>query len=237
MENPVGVVSHRNRGPTVCPSAWQALPGPRNRSGLNLPWSSQYLLLKYWASKLSHGSWEVRNCTSTYWKGGAEPFRGSDPPHVSPPSHQNLYESIKNEPFKIPEDDGNDLTHTFFNPDREGWLLKLGECVSARGKAWPTRNWAADAVAWAAGSMELSRSLFAWGSVATVQLNGPAIQPESFSLSFLKQHIQRGGSWLQCSVTSYGPLKLGLASQFLAKLGKGMYLGRKDRLLGNGRWI
>lgn len=40
---------------------------------------------------------------------------------------QNLYESIKNEPFKIPEDDGNDLTHTFFNPDREGWLLKLGQ--------------------------------------------------------------------------------------------------------------
>lgn len=43
------------------------------------------------------------------------------------PPLQNLYESIKNEPFKIPEDDGNDLTHTFFNPDREGWLLKLGE--------------------------------------------------------------------------------------------------------------
>ncbi|CAG00220.1 unnamed protein product, partial [Tetraodon nigroviridis] len=42
---------------------------------------------------------------------------------------RNLYESIKNEPFKIPEDDGNDLTHTFFNPDREGWLLKLGELV------------------------------------------------------------------------------------------------------------
>jgi hypothetical protein len=40
---------------------------------------------------------------------------------------QNLFDSIKNEPFKIPEDDGNDLTHTFFNPDREGWLLKLGE--------------------------------------------------------------------------------------------------------------
>ena len=44
---------------------------------------------------------------------------------ISPPL-QNLYDSIKNEPFKIPEDDGNDLTHTFFNPDREGWLLKLG---------------------------------------------------------------------------------------------------------------
>ena len=41
-------------------------------------------------------------------------------------SFQNLYDSIKSEPFKIPEDDGNDLTHTFFNPDREGWLLKLG---------------------------------------------------------------------------------------------------------------
>nr|XP_023691400.1 cytohesin-3-like isoform X3 [Paramormyrops kingsleyae] len=40
---------------------------------------------------------------------------------------RNLYESIKNEPFKIPEDDGNDLTHTFFNPDREGWLLKLAQ--------------------------------------------------------------------------------------------------------------
>uniref|UniRef100_A0A671XYZ6 Cytohesin 3 n=1 Tax=Sparus aurata TaxID=8175 RepID=A0A671XYZ6_SPAAU len=38
---------------------------------------------------------------------------------------RNLYDSIKSEPFKIPEDDGNDLTHTFFNPDREGWLLKL----------------------------------------------------------------------------------------------------------------
>uniref|UniRef100_A0A8C9FVX5 SEC7 domain-containing protein n=1 Tax=Pavo cristatus TaxID=9049 RepID=A0A8C9FVX5_PAVCR len=46
---------------------------------------------------------------------------------------RNLYESIKNEPFKIPEDDGNDLTHTFFNPDREGWLLKLGECWQPDG--------------------------------------------------------------------------------------------------------
>lgn len=39
---------------------------------------------------------------------------------------QNLYESIKNEQFKIPEDDGNDITRTFFNPDREGWLTKEG---------------------------------------------------------------------------------------------------------------
>ena len=38
----------------------------------------------------------------------------------------SLYDSIKTEPFKIPEDDGNDLMHTFFNPDREGWLWKQG---------------------------------------------------------------------------------------------------------------
>ncbi|XP_031558600.1 cytohesin-1-like [Actinia tenebrosa] len=37
-----------------------------------------------------------------------------------------LYESIKNEAFKIPEDDGNDITQTFFNPDREGVLVKEG---------------------------------------------------------------------------------------------------------------
>lgn len=48
---------------------------------------------------------------------------------------QNLFDSIKSEPFSIPEDDGNDLTHTFFNPDREGWLLKLGEAhTRARGR-------------------------------------------------------------------------------------------------------
>uniref|UniRef100_A0A8B9HL55 Cytohesin 3 n=1 Tax=Astyanax mexicanus TaxID=7994 RepID=A0A8B9HL55_ASTMX len=49
---------------------------------------------------------------------------------------KNLYESIKNEPFKIPEDDGNDLTHTFFNPDREGWLLKLGGRVKTWKRRW-----------------------------------------------------------------------------------------------------
>ncbi|KAK1877993.1 Cytohesin-3 [Dissostichus eleginoides] len=37
---------------------------------------------------------------------------------------RNLFDSIKSEPFKIPEDDGNDLTHTFFNPDREGGRVK-----------------------------------------------------------------------------------------------------------------
>uniref|UniRef100_A0A8K9XS30 Cytohesin 4b n=1 Tax=Oncorhynchus mykiss TaxID=8022 RepID=A0A8K9XS30_ONCMY len=47
-----------------------------------------------------------------------------------------LYDSIRNEPFKIPEDDGNDLTHTFFNPDREGWLLKLGGRVKTWKRRW-----------------------------------------------------------------------------------------------------
>ncbi|XP_075408798.1 cytohesin-4 isoform X2 [Tenrec ecaudatus] len=48
----------------------------------------------------------------------------------------NLFDSIKSEPFSIPEDDGKDLTHTFFNPDREGWLLKLG---GGRVKTWKRR--------------------------------------------------------------------------------------------------
>ncbi|XP_012692871.1 cytohesin 4b [Clupea harengus] len=47
-----------------------------------------------------------------------------------------LYDSIRNEPFKIPEDDGNDLTHTFFNPDREGWLLKIGGRVKTWKRRW-----------------------------------------------------------------------------------------------------
>lgn len=47
----------------------------------------------------------------------------------------SLYENIKKEPFKIPEDDGNDLMHTFFNPDKEGWLWKQG----GRYKSWKRR--------------------------------------------------------------------------------------------------
>ena len=46
-----------------------------------------------------------------------------------------LYQAIKQEPFKMPEDDGNDLMHTFFNPDREGWLWKQG----GRYKSWKRR--------------------------------------------------------------------------------------------------
>ncbi|XP_076337379.1 cytohesin-1-like isoform X2 [Tachypleus tridentatus] len=57
---------------------------------------------------------------------------GGDLPHEL---IMSLYDSIKQEPFKIPEDDGNDLMHTFFNPDREGWLWKQG----GRYKSWKRR--------------------------------------------------------------------------------------------------
>ena len=36
----------------------------------------------------------------------------------------SIYNSIKNEPFKIPDDKGNDLMITFFNPDKKAWLWK-----------------------------------------------------------------------------------------------------------------
>lgn len=48
---------------------------------------------------------------------------------------ESLYESIKQEPFKIPDDAGDDLMLTFFNPDREGWLWKQG----SRYKGWKRR--------------------------------------------------------------------------------------------------
>ena len=53
------------------------------------------------------------------------------------PSHLlvSLYDSIKKEPFKILEDDAGDLSTAFFNPDKEGWLLKQG----GRYKTWKRR--------------------------------------------------------------------------------------------------
>ncbi|XP_013109800.2 uncharacterized protein LOC106088696 isoform X1 [Stomoxys calcitrans] len=52
---------------------------------------------------------------------------------------ESLYESIRTEPFKIPQDDGNDLMHTFFNPDKEGWLWKQGGSMFSRYKSWKRR--------------------------------------------------------------------------------------------------
>ncbi|XP_067928012.1 cytohesin-1-like [Watersipora subatra] len=48
---------------------------------------------------------------------------------------EEIFDSIKKEPFKIPEDDGNDLNNTFFNPDKEGWLWKQG----GRYRNWKRR--------------------------------------------------------------------------------------------------
>ncbi|XP_022709060.1 cytohesin-1-like isoform X2 [Varroa jacobsoni] len=48
----------------------------------------------------------------------------------------SIYENIRGEPFKKPEDDGNDLMHTFFNPDREGWLWKQGGRVKSWKRRW-----------------------------------------------------------------------------------------------------
>ncbi|KAI1239176.1 hypothetical protein IHE44_0012288 [Lamprotornis superbus] len=39
-------------------------------------------------------------------------------------------------PEELLKDDGNDLTHTFFNPNREGWLLKLGGRVKTWKRRW-----------------------------------------------------------------------------------------------------
>lgn len=49
---------------------------------------------------------------------------------------ESLYNSIKQEPFKIPEEDGNDLMLTFFNPDREGWLWKQGSLYKGWKRRW-----------------------------------------------------------------------------------------------------
>ena len=37
-----------------------------------------------------------------------------------------IYDSIKGEPFKIPDESYDDLMYTFFSPEKEGWLLKQG---------------------------------------------------------------------------------------------------------------
>lgn len=49
---------------------------------------------------------------------------------------ESLYDSIKQEPFKIPEEDGHDLMLTFFNPDREGWLWKQGSRYGGWKRRW-----------------------------------------------------------------------------------------------------
>ncbi|MFH4975376.1 hypothetical protein AB6A40_002085 [Gnathostoma spinigerum] len=56
---------------------------------------------------------------------------------------ESIYESIRTEPFQFPSDEGNDSYNTFFNPDREGWLLKQAssQLASSRNflKSWKRR--------------------------------------------------------------------------------------------------
>ena len=46
-----------------------------------------------------------------------------------------IYTSIKEEPFKIPDETYDDLMFTFFSPDKEGWLVKQG----GQWKSWKRR--------------------------------------------------------------------------------------------------
>ncbi|TRY80813.1 hypothetical protein TCAL_09275 [Tigriopus californicus] len=45
---------------------------------------------------------------------------------LAPDVLEQIYRSIKEEPFKIPNETYDDLMYTFFSPEREGWLMKQG---------------------------------------------------------------------------------------------------------------
>uniref|UniRef100_A0A8R1TV30 SEC7 domain-containing protein n=1 Tax=Onchocerca volvulus TaxID=6282 RepID=A0A8R1TV30_ONCVO len=54
---------------------------------------------------------------------------------------ESIYESIRTEPFQFPTDDG-EFYNTFFNPDREGWLLKQASSLATTRpflKSWKRR--------------------------------------------------------------------------------------------------
>ena len=46
-----------------------------------------------------------------------------------------IYNNIKEQQFKIPEETYDDLMYTFFSPEKEGWLLKQG----GKFKTWKRR--------------------------------------------------------------------------------------------------
>ena len=43
---------------------------------------------------------------------------------LAPDMLEAIFRSIKEEPFKIPDENYYDLMYTFFSPEREGWLFK-----------------------------------------------------------------------------------------------------------------
>ena len=54
---------------------------------------------------------------------------------VDPNLLRDLYDSIKNEEFKLPSDE-DAIDKLFFQPDKEGWLLKQGGRVKTWKKRW-----------------------------------------------------------------------------------------------------
>jgi cytohesin len=52
----------------------------------------------------------------------------------------NLYENIRNEPFKSPDEDGNELGQAFYNPDRAGYLEKLNSGYRSWKRRWFVLN-------------------------------------------------------------------------------------------------
>ena len=51
-----------------------------------------------------------------------------------------IYTSIKEEPFKIPDETYDDLMFTFFSPDKEGWLVKQGGSWKNWKRRWFVLN-------------------------------------------------------------------------------------------------
>ena len=51
-----------------------------------------------------------------------------------------IYTSIKEEPFKIPDETHDDLMFTFFSPDKEGWLVKQGGSWKNWKRRWFVLN-------------------------------------------------------------------------------------------------
>ena len=47
-----------------------------------------------------------------------------------------IYRNIKEQPFKIPDENYDDLMFTFFSPDREGWLVKQGGSWKSWKRRW-----------------------------------------------------------------------------------------------------
>jgi len=51
-----------------------------------------------------------------------------------------IFRNIKEEPFKIPDENYDDLMYTFFSPEREGWLMKQGGSWKSWKRRWFVLN-------------------------------------------------------------------------------------------------